>query len=56
MPNKRMDSIAKSRRPVYEKLKGRLGKSVAAAIANKGKTRAGRSAMAKKGARTRRGK
>lgn len=50
---KRMNSIAKNRRHVYERLKGTLGKSVAAAIANEGKTKAGRSAMAKRAARTR---
>lgn len=38
---------------VYERLKGKLGKRLAAAIANKGKTRAGRSAMARRAAATR---
>jgi hypothetical protein len=42
-----------SRPHVYERLKGKLGKRLAAAIANKGKTKAGRSAMARKAARTR---
>ncbi|RZF06021.1 hypothetical protein [Streptomyces albidoflavus] len=38
---------------VYEALKGRLGKTRAAKIANAGKTHADRSRMAKKAARTR---
>lgn len=42
-----------ARKNVYERLKGRLGKRLAAAIANKGKSFAGRSAMARKAARTR---
>ena len=42
-----------ARKHVYEKLKGRLGKRLAAAIANKGKTRSGRSEMARRAARTR---
>jgi hypothetical protein len=49
--------ITKGRRPVYKALK-REGytKKSAARIANAGKTKAGRSRMAKKAARTRRGK
>jgi hypothetical protein len=54
MPGRKMNAIAKNRRNVYEAIKGRLGKSRGAAIANAGKTRAGRSRMAKKAARTRR--
>lgn len=51
MPGKRK---YKGARPaVYEKLKGKLGKRLAAAIANAGKTFAGRSRMARKAARTR---
>jgi hypothetical protein len=53
MPGNRLASIAKNRRGVYEKLKGKLGKTMAAKIANAGKTKAGRSKMAKKAARTR---
>jgi DNA polymerase III alpha subunit len=54
MPKKRMNSIAKNRRHVYERLKGKgMSKSTAAKIANAGKTFAGRSRMAKKAARTR---
>jgi hypothetical protein len=54
MPGKRMNSIAKGRRPVYEKLKAKgFSKKKAAKIANAGKTKAGRSRMAKKAARTR---
>lgn len=45
--------IAAGRGDVYDKLKVRLGKRYAAAIANKGKTHAGRSAMSRKAARTR---
>jgi hypothetical protein len=54
MPGNRLRSIAPNRRHVYERLKGVLGKSAAAAIANAGRTRAGRRAMARKAARTRR--
>lgn len=54
MPNKRMRSIAKNRRHVYERLKGKgFSKAKAAKIANAGKTKKGRSRMAKKAARTR---
>lgn len=54
MPGNRLRSIAKSRRKVYERLKGKgMPKSIAAAIANAGKSKSGRSAMAKKAARTR---
>jgi hypothetical protein len=51
MPGKR--KFRGARPHVYERLKGKLGKRLAAAIANKGKTKAGRSAMARKAARTR---
>lgn len=51
MPGKR--KYRGARPNVYEKLKGKLGKSMAAAIANAGKTKAGRSRMARKAARTR---
>ena len=46
-------AITPGRRKVYDKLKKRMGKRAAARIANAGKTKAGRSAMAKKAARTR---
>lgn len=46
-------AVIDSRQHVYEKLKGKLGKRLAAIIANKGKTKAGRSAMAKRAAATR---
>lgn len=52
MPKKH-GNIPLSRSRVYEKLKKRYGKRTAAKIAMKGRTRAGRSAMAKKAARTR---
>jgi len=45
--------IPTSRRHVYKKLAGKLGKRMAAAISWKGRTKGGRSSMAKKGARTR---
>lgn len=45
--------VAKSRHNVYRKLKGKYGKKIAAMISNKGRTKAGRSAMAKKAAATR---
>lgn len=49
-----MNSIAKGRRDVYEKLKKKgFSKKSAAKIANAGKTKTGRSSMAKKAARTR---
>lgn len=53
MPGNRLRSIAAGRRDVYEALKGRMGKTRAAKIANAGKTKTGRSTMAKKAARTR---
>ena len=53
MPGGRLRSIAKNRRKVYEALKGRLGKTRAAQIANAGRTAASRKRMARKGARTR---
>ncbi len=53
MPGNRLNSIAANRRHVYEKLKTRLGTRSAARIANAGKTRAGRSLMSRKAARTR---
>lgn len=48
--------VARSRHDAYRALRGkrRLPKSVAAAIANKGRTKAGRKAMARKAAATRR--
>jgi hypothetical protein len=52
MPGKR-GHIAKGRHDVYDALKPKLGKTAAAKIANAGATKAGRSAMAKKAARTR---
>lgn len=48
--------VVKSRQNVYRKLVGRYGKKVAAMIANKGRTKAGRSAMARKAARSRKRK
>jgi hypothetical protein len=55
MPGKRLASIAPKRRKVYESLKrSGLSKSSAARIANAGKTRKGRSKMARKAARSRR--
>lgn len=54
MPGKRMKSIAKNRRSTYESMKKRgFSKTKAAKIANAGKTKKGRSRMAKKAARTR---
>jgi hypothetical protein len=50
---KRKGHIAPGRKDVYKKLKKRYGKRIAAAIANAGRTFAGRSRMAKKAARTR---
>ncbi|MFI9244158.1 hypothetical protein ACIGXF_16570 [Streptomyces sp. NPDC053086] len=52
----RIRGIVASRGKVYEALKGRLGKTSAAKIANAGKTHADRSRMAKKAARTRKAK
>jgi hypothetical protein len=54
MPGRRLRSIAAGRQHVYERLKKTMGKRRAAKIANAGKTKAGRSRMARKGARTRR--
>lgn len=45
--------VYKSRQKVYKKLVGKYGKEGAARIANAGRTKAGRSKMAKKAARTR---
>jgi hypothetical protein len=45
--------ITASRSHVYAKLKKTMGKKKAARIANAGKTKAGRSRMARKAARTR---
>lgn len=57
MPRNRLRSITKGRRPVYEKLRGKgMSKKSAARIANAGKTKKGRSRMAKKAARTRKRK
>lgn len=57
MPANRLRSITKGRRPVYEALRRKgMTKKSAARIANAGKTKAGRSRMAKKAARTRRRK
>jgi hypothetical protein len=46
-------SIKSSRRKAYYAMRGKLGKTMAAKIANYGTTFAKRSAMAKKAARTR---
>jgi hypothetical protein len=46
--------VVKSRQDVYRKLKGKYGKKIAAMIANAGRTKAGRSRMARKAAATRR--
>jgi hypothetical protein len=54
MPASKLKSIAANRRGAYESMRGHgLSKSMAAAIANAGKTKAGRSRMAKKAAKTR---
>lgn len=57
MPGKRATAAAKkrfgARMPVYEALKGKMGKTAAAKIANAGRTKAGRSRMAKKASRSR---
>lgn len=54
MPGKRMASITPGRRHAYESMRARgMSKKKAARIANAGKTRVGRSRMAKKAARTR---
>jgi hypothetical protein len=49
----RHHTIWNSRERVYEKLKKKYGVKKAARIANAGKTKAARSAMARKAARTR---
>ena len=55
MPGSRLKSITKGRRKAYEGMKGTgLSKRSRARIANEGKTKAGRSRMARKAARTRR--
>jgi hypothetical protein len=57
MPGNRLKSITAKRRSAYEAMKGSgLSKGMAARIANAGKTKAGRSRMAAKAARTRKGK
>jgi hypothetical protein len=54
MPANRLRSITPKRRHAYESMKGSgMSKQKAARIANAGKTKAGRSAMARKAARTR---
>lgn len=53
MPGKKMRGITPGRVSVYERLKTRMSKRKAARIANAGKTKAGRSRMAKKAARAR---
>lgn len=54
MPGKRTRGITPGRVDVYEKLKAKgMSKRKAARIANAGKTKTGRSRMAKKAARTR---
>lgn len=50
---KRHGNIPLSRSKVYEKLKKKFGKTIAAKIAMKGRTKKGRNSMAKKAARTR---
>ncbi len=52
----RIRGIVAGRGKVYEALKGRMGKARAARIANAGQTKADRSRMAKKAARTRKAK
>lgn len=46
-------NVPTSRSNVYEAIRRKLGKGSAARIAHEGKTRAGRSRMARKAARTR---
>jgi pantothenate kinase len=53
MPGKRTRGITPGRVNVYERLKQTMSKRRAARIANAGKTKSGRSAMARKAARTR---
>lgn len=50
---KKHGNIPRSRWKTYEKLKRKMGKRAAARISWAGKTKAGRSRMAKKAARTR---
>jgi hypothetical protein len=52
MPGK-IRGIVAGRGRVYERLKGKYGKTRAAKIANAGKTHKARSAMSRKAARTR---
>lgn len=57
MPKGRLRSITKGRRSAYESMRGSgMSKGKAARIANAGKTKASRSRMAKKAAKTRKGK
>jgi hypothetical protein len=57
MPGNRLRTIAANRRTAYEGMrKSGLTKTMAAKIANAGKTHAARSRMARKAARTRKGK
>jgi hypothetical protein len=54
MPAKKMKSIAANRRGAYESMRASgMSKGKAAAIANAGKTKAGRKAMGKKAAKSR---
>jgi len=54
---KKARGITKGRRHAYEGMRKKgMSKTKAAKIANAGKTKAGRSRMAKKAARTRRGR
>lgn len=52
----RVRGIVAGRQHVYERLKVTMGKTRAAKIANAGQTKADRSQMAKKAARTRKAK
>jgi uncharacterized protein (DUF302 family) len=57
MPGKKARGITKGRVPVYEALRDAgMSKKSAARIANAGKTKAGRKAMSRKAARTRKGR
>lgn len=56
MPANRLRSIKPNRRKAYEAMKGKMPKRVAAAIANAGATKAGRSRMAKKAAKSKKRK
>jgi hypothetical protein len=52
MPGNKLKSVAKGRRGVYEALRGKgFTKGKSAKIANAGKTKAGRKAMARKATR-----